>query len=662
MRNFTNLCQLPSWRSLAFLFVACSILVAGGRAGAAIFPVQTTFYLLTEDGSLVITTRERPDILGEPQPLAGVVAGDVLVAIDVRPQNQDLYALGVNATADTVRLYHITPETNVATPLGTGPASFVTAAAVAVDMPATGWDMDINPVADRVRVVNASGLSFRLNPNTGGAVDGDNGLGAGSVAGVNPDGVINGLATSVDGAAYTNNRPNSSITTLYTLSAQTNSLYIQNPANSGTQTAAVPVLVGGSPFNFTAVTGFDIPPGVDAAASNAPASGTGYAVMRSLSGSFLYSIDLTSGQAVPLSGILVRSLAIRTRLGAGIALSGDGSSLVRFNPAVPGTTTTVAVSGITAGEILVGIDGRPSTGQLLGLGVNATANTATLYLIDPQIASLSAIGASGSIAFVDGIGSPVDLPDPSVVGYGMDVNPAVDRVRVTTGSGLNFRVNPVTGVPVDGDSGGSAGSTVGVNTDGSINAGTAGIQDAAYTNSYAGTAVTTLYTLDSSSKKLFIQNPPNAGTQVSGLAVTLGGVPLNFSAVGGFDIPREIAVTVNSTAATGKGWAAFTAGGTTGLYRINLADGAADFVGVLGSGTTPAGGLVMWAIPPAAQYGFVWDSDPGSVFSIETSTDLSASSWLALPGTLTAGGSSVFTVVAAPAADEPRRFWRARKL
>ena len=657
MRNFTNLCQLPSWRSLAFLFAACSILVAGGRARAAIFPVQTTFYLLTEDGSLVITTRERPDLLGEPQTLAGVVAGDTLVAIDVRPQNQDLYALGVNSTADTVRLYHITPETNVATPLGTGPASFVTAAAVAVDMPATGWDMDFNPVADRVRVVNASGLSFRLNPNTGAAVDGDSGGAAGSVPGVNPDGAINGLATSVDGAAYTNNRPNSSIATLYTLSAQTNSLYIQNPPNSGTQTAAVPVLVGGSPFNFTGVTGFDIPPGVDAAASNAPAAGTGYAVMRSLSGSFLYSIDLASGQAVPLSGMLVRSMAIRTRFGAGIALSGDGSSLVRFDPAVPGTTTTVAVSGITAGEILVGIDGRPSTGQLLGLGVNAAANTATLYLIDPQIGSLSAIGTTGGIAFVDGVGSPVDLPDPSVVGYGMDVNPTVDRVRVTAGSGLNFRVNPVTGVPVDGDS-----ITSGNNTDGSINGGATGIQDAAYTNSYAGTAVTTLYTLDSSSKKLFIQNPPNNGTQGSGLPVTLGGVPLNFSAAGGFDIPREIAVTVNNTAATGKGWAAFTVGGTTGLYRINLANGAADFVGVVGSGATPAGGLVMWAIPPAAQYGFVWDSDPGSVFSIETSTDLSAGSWLALPGTLTAGGSSVFTVVAAPAADEPRRFWRAGKL
>ena len=41
--------------------------------------------------------------------------------------------------------------------------------------PATvGWGFDFNPAADRIRVV-AGSLNFRVNPNTGAAVDGDNG-------------------------------------------------------------------------------------------------------------------------------------------------------------------------------------------------------------------------------------------------------------------------------------------------------------------------------------------------------------------------------------------------------------------------------------------------------------------------------------------------------
>jgi hypothetical protein len=36
--------------------------------------------------------------------------------------------------------------------------------------------------------------------------------------------------------------------------------------------------------------------------------------------------------------------------------------------------------------------------------------------------------------------TPVDLPDPASVGYGFDVNPSADRVRVVAGS-LNFTVH-----------------------------------------------------------------------------------------------------------------------------------------------------------------------------------------------------------------------------
>ena len=118
-------------------------------------------------------------------------------------------------------------------------------------------------------------------------------------------------------------------------------------------------------------------------------------------------------------------------------------------------------------ETLVGIDFRPNNGMLYGLGVNAAADTATLYLISQRTGFATPVGTVGQVALTtDGV-TAVDLPDPATVGWSFDFNPAADRVRVTTGSGLNFRINPNTGAAVDGDNGG--GVTTGVNPDGSIN-------------------------------------------------------------------------------------------------------------------------------------------------------------------------------------------------
>src|SRR5205085_8243206 len=99
----------------------------------------------------------------------------------------------------------------------------------------------------------------------------------------------------------------------------------------------------------------------------------------------------------------------------------------------------------------------------------------------------------------------IDLPAASA-GYGFDFNPTVDRIRVTTGTGLNFRINPSTGAAVDADA-----TNTGTQTDPNINGlptGSTGVTGAAYTNSFAqsGTTATTLYTLDADSNMLFIQN------------------------------------------------------------------------------------------------------------------------------------------------------------
>jgi hypothetical protein len=542
--------------------------------------------------------------------ITGVSASETLVGIDFRPQNGLLYGLGVNATADTATLYLISHRTGVATPVGTaGQVQFTTDGTTAVNLPdptTAGYGFDFNPGADTVRVTTSSGLNFRIDPNTGAPIDGDNG---GAVTtGINPDAAINGSgSTGVSATAYTNNQPNSGgITTLYTLDEASHSLFIQNPPDGGTQTLGQTVKLGGNTLNFTAINGFDIPAGVNATTSNTPvAAGLGFAVLNVAGTTGLYSIDLTNGQATLLGNVgngttAVQGFAVQSNQGGlpAIALDATGTSLVRFNTATPANATNQPITGVAAGEQLVGIDYRPQTGQLYGLGVNATADTATLYLIDPQTGAVTVVGTASQIAFVEANGTtPVDLPDPATAGYGFDFNPTLDIIRVTTSTGLNFRVTPGTGAPVDGD--GNAAN--GINPDAAINgSGSTGVSAAAYTNSFAQQltgGATTLYTLDATTHSLFIQNPPDGGTQTQGQTVTLGGNTLNFTAVNGFDIPAGVSVPIANAPAAGFGFAALTVAGATHLYRIDLTTAAATDLGAVGAGTTDVAGLTLGDTP-----------------------------------------------------------------
>jgi hypothetical protein len=223
----------------------------------------------------------------------------------------------------------------------------------------------------------------------------------------------------------------------------------------------------------------------------------------------------------------------------------------------------------------------------MGLGINPAANTGTVYLVDPQTGAATAIGAAGQVALVDAAGFPVDYPDTS---YAVSFNPTVDRMRVIATSGLNFRINPINGAAVDGNV-----STPGINPDGPVNGPAGiGISGAANTNNLPGVTVTTLYTLDPAGNRLFIQNPPNNGTQVAGRAVTLDGLQFDFDTDTGFDIPPGVDAAINNAEATGEGYAALSVPGATVLYRLALPGAELARVGTVGSGATPVAGLVVW--------------------------------------------------------------------
>ncbi len=102
-----------------------------------------------------------------------------------------------------------------------------------------------------------------------------------------------------------------------------------------------------------------------------------------------------------------------------------------------------------------------------------------------------------------------------------------------------------------------------------------------------------MYTLDANGNRLFIQNPPNLGTQTVPLAVTLGGAALDFLTTTGFDIPPGPAATGNNLPAPGDGYAALTVSGSTRLYSVGLSDGIARDFGTIGDGMSPSAGLTV---------------------------------------------------------------------
>jgi Domain of unknown function (DUF4394) len=261
------------------------------------------------------------------------------------------------------------------------------------------------------------------------------------------------------------------------------------------------------------------------------------------------------------------------------ALNAAGTALLRFNSAAPAALTNVApVLGLQPGETLRGIDFRPRTGQLYGLGITDTPgpDTGRLYQLNglTGVATPVAAGASPfSTALADG------------ASYGFDFNPVVDVIRVINSAGQNLRFSPNTGLALATDTNLTAGSMV---------------VGSAYDRNFEGTPLTTLFGIDLTGGSLVRQGGVNGVPSPNGGVITpvgpLGVTPDNGNV--GFDIQGG-----SNTA-----FAAMTVGGVTRLFTVNLTTGAATPVGAIGTG---AGGVLGLAVVPDGILVFGPDSGPG---------------------------------------------------
>jgi hypothetical protein len=250
-------------------------------------------------------------------------------------------------------------------------------------------------------------------------------------------------------------------------------------------------------------------------------------------------------------------------------------ALIHFSPTDPVTLHhRLPLTGLAAGESLLGIDYRVARGVLYALG-----SSGQLYTVNTTSGALTAVG-DGKL--------PVALPAGK---YGFDFNPAADRIRVVSGS-FNLRLHPDTGAAVD-----SAADKEGFQADGTLryaegdaHAGQApDIVAAGYTYNAENEKLTTNYALDAKHGTLVIQGSiegkqpvvsPNTGT-----LKTIGGLGLGPLRDAHFDISD---ITNTAPAAIPS------ESGVTQLYRVDLKTGKAALIGPVGDGAA----LLGMAIQP----------------------------------------------------------------
>lgn len=262
----------------------------------------------------------------------------------------------------------------------------------------------------------------------------------------------------------------------------------------------------------------------------------------------------------------------RPELPASVWVLTASHKLVNVNAAQPQKALQVrALSGLVAGDQLVGIDYRVAKGVMYGLG-----RTGTVYTITPATGVAEAVNPSATLRPL--ASGPV----------GFDFNPAADRIRVVQSNGENHRLHPDTGELVD-----FAPQTAGVQTDpklhyapGDTNAGSApDVVAAAYTYNSQNDKLTTNYAIDRRLGVLVLQGSKEGVQPVVspnlGVLTTVGPLGLGPLADASFDISDvgNVGLAIVSTDTTSL----------PRMVRIHLGTGAATLLGTVAGGEPVVG-------------------------------------------------------------------------
>jgi hypothetical protein len=474
---------------LSYLLILALLVTALVRlpqtSDALIIPTPSTETIigLTTGNQLVTFNSNAPDWILSTVQITGLLGGEIVLGIDFRPANNQLYGY-----TNYNRLVTLNQ--------GSGAATVV--AALSVNLNGNEYGVDFNPTNDRLRLVNDNDQNASVNPADG-VVTLQTPLNPG-----NPN---------VVGVAYTNSFAGATTTTLYDIDSNTDTLYTQNPPASGTLAPVGPLGV-----DTNSLVGFDI----------SGQTGVAYASLSSaFNVSSLYSINLASGQAqflgpigsgpVALRDMTISPVPPQTIFGVTTA-----NRLISFNSAKPGVVLSdAAINGLLNGEIVLGIDFRPLNNQLFGF-----TNYNRLVTLNPATATATVVGTPNPLSGNE---------------YGFDFNPVPDRVRIVNDNDQNARLNPDTGATAATDPNlayAPGDPNFGQNPN---------VVGAAYTNSVAGATATTLYDIDSNLDVLVTQGGLNSNPSPNnGQLFTVGPLGVNTNGLVGFDISGQTGIAYAS--------------------------------------------------------------------------------------------------------------------
>ncbi|MFB9682106.1 DUF4394 domain-containing protein [Streptosporangium vulgare] len=294
--------------------------------------------------------------------------------------------------------------------------------------------------------------------------------------------------------------------------------------------------------------------GATSGAADSGASGTVSPVRSAASGTSRNTTKNTAGSTV-------RSAAPAAAVPGFDAIGLTGNQrLAGFEIRSPGRARDLgAVNGLAGDTALVGIDYRVQDGKLYGVG-----NQGGVYTLSGRA---SAVKVSQLTVPLNG------------TGFGVDFNPAANRLRVISDTGQNLRHNiddpvgtPAPGQTVaDGALTGPAPSPI-----------VTGVLSAGYTNNDLSPATaTTLFDLGTTSARVLLQSPANAG-----VVVPTGNLRVAATGAAGFDVHSSLdnGVTVSNSA-----FATLKVGGRYRFYGVNLLTGSVNY----NYGAFPAGRQVV---------------------------------------------------------------------
>ena len=229
----------------------------------------------------------------------------------------------------------------------------------------------------------------------------------------------------------------------------------------------------------------------------------------------------------------------------------DAGRLVWFRARSPERTRNLGyVTGLTGADMtLVGIDFRVQDGKLYGVG-----NGGGVYTIDPKTAEATFVNA-------------LTVPLAGTV-FGVDFNPAADRLRIISDTGQNLAHNVNAGgvtAPPNG--------TLTYTPPPATAIATTGVSGAAYTNNDLNqpNTATTLFDIDTDLDQVVIQSPPG-----NGILVATGKLGFDAAPGAGFDIYSR---TRQGVTVANRAFASLAANGKYAFYSIHLTTGKAVRIG-----------------------------------------------------------------------------------